>query len=383
MDTKKIGELLKQNPMAMVGFNGSGLPSGDDDGYDVHPADENQEVSGQYDDLVEITGLPTRGMYYNMGFTKEARMFLRTPALNHYRELDEKLNAFLGWKLQVADPFRPWTVQRKGHIWGVEEVARNEYRLSIDDVRGMMRQAMDNRLLPNDLSILTDIVLKGDRFFSKVGLLGQRPDGFATHVEDRIIVSAANLGAIDLPLDPYAQTAHSTGGVADCEPIDAATGKKIFMGTPVDTQGLIAATGFFEPTLQAILEEPLIKAGLTSLAKRMTYYREEVRTRPTIQAYFEECGIHLHHFLGNDEYFDEIWNVAQANLRGWVAVLGLVGVEVYGLEWWHLDANDARGGVRSQRLHIVSGGPSYAIYKGQPMCAWGNATRLYDRLIAA
>lgn len=360
-------------PLALTGLNASGLPIGDDDGYDTVDVATNPDGDDQ---LIEITQLPCRPMYFQAGFTLDHRLYVRRPGLLHALEVDAALGRFFNWRLRVTDPYRPWNVQAQGHTQAVADAARAE-GLNLDDIKGMLGEALDGRVDTKLLGILKT----AQPIFSAVPLMGEELKG----VNPQIAKSAANLGlGIGyLELNKYSQNTHATGGVIDCEPIDADTNALVNMGCPVDTVAPFAALGYFEPEVPTILVPDLEKMDILSSNARLAYFRNEVSRRDALKSYLAETGVNVGEFLTNGTYFLQVISDIQANRRGWGNALELYDMRLYGLEWWHTDTNDARGGVRSQRTGIVSGGPSYAIYKGQEACAWGNCTRQYEAIVAA
>lgn len=403
MQTSQQSADFETQELPFFGYNSAGLALGDDTAFRLVTVDEelnNQEKT--CDPLVEIKDeLLKRPLYHHMGWTDDSRLFLRQPALTHLIEYDQALQRNFGWRLRVTDAFRPWIIQQRGFCWGVNEVIKNKKETTLEEflrdlkiaVAGLHDEIIATKenqnptpttstpslrppTPPATLERLEEYLKDGDEFFVFVN-----PKEHPEHenIPEILIAGAANFSIIPIELERYALTPHSTGGVIDMEWVDQTTGKLINMGVPVDTQGLEGAMPFFEDRNATILKERL--AGeLATIQGRKFFYRQQVQAKPTVQEYLQACGVDLQKFFNDQNYFDQIFEEIKINRRKVVNLGESLGIKFYGLESWHADCNDQRGGVRHAQKNIISGGAGYAVQKAQAQCAWGNATKLWEKL---
>lgn len=357
------------------GYSKGGLPLGDDQHGDIDfrdkIADEDLESRRGHDPLVEVDDrLLTRSMYYAQGFTIDDRLFLRKPALLQCIDYDKELQK-LGWRLRVCDAFRPAEVQQKGFCWGLSQVLYHHEDLTMEEFKKLLKRVVTKGGTTAEIKRLRHIVREADQFFLYV-TIKKEP-------KDILLIAAANLGLVDVPLDKTALTAHNTGGVVDIEWVEEETGKMVNVGVPVDTQGAVAAFPYFETKVATLFKfsEEFKRHRLASLKRRKAYYKKRVEKDDFLQRYLSSCGVDVAQFLEDETYFNHVWNEIRLNRRVVLALAHKVGMLPFGRESWHFDCNDERGGIHFKRTGHISGAGSYALHHGQKTCAWGCATPLY------
>ncbi len=369
------------------GNNLSGLPLGEDQNEEIDfrnfQADEDLTKKSGHDPLVAVgKSLLTRPMYFLQGLGKDEKLFLRKPALEQCVEYDKLLKK-VGWRLRICDAYRPAKVQQRGFVWSVSEILYRDGTLSFHEFMKLLTKAVKKGVTPKETRFLIDRIKEADQFFLYVPLKkNYNPKKFAKNVPEVLLTAAANLGIEGLEIDPYALTAHNTGGVVDVEWVNEKTQRLVNVGVPVDTPDVIAAFPYFEPevaTLFSLIPE-FKDHKLANLKNRKAYYRKLVKDDSLLQLYLMNCGVDLMKFFQKDSYFNSIWEEIYHNRRVVSALAEQVGMVPFGRETWHFDCNDERGGVRHKRTGIVSGGGSYALHHGQNLCAWGCARALYEKL---
>jgi|GEM_PF-6234780 len=366
----------QEREVPFFGKNKSGLPLGDEETFrEILPSENLDEA---HDELVEINDeVLTRAINVKRGWTDDSKLYLRKPALELLKEYDRMLKEAFGWRVRVVDPYRPWTIQKKGFCWGVQKVVQNQGGVWEDFV-AMAKRCLGGKGTPEEIEKVLQCFQDGDEFFSFVKPLAYDASKFVVDVPELLISGAANFGWVDLPLDKYALTPHSTGGVADLEWIDEKTDLLINVGVPVDTQGLPSAFPYFEDKVAPVLKPKVQGTDLQSLDGRKKYYKEMIRKNEPVQEYLKKTGVTVEQVLESDESFDELWNAIQKNRRLVANMAAELGIIFYGLESWHADFHNERGGVDVSKG--VNGGPGYAIHIGKKSCAWGNATKLWEKL---
>lgn len=375
----KLYSLISQAELPYFGYNLSGFPLGVDGDYRRVIADEN--FDDVHDPLVEIKDtLLTRPMYFEQGFTQDKRLFLREPALAQWAEFDDILRRNFGWRVRICDAFRPWTIQQKGFCWGMNEVVKNRKEMSLDDFKKWLKSAVEGEADPKTLPLLEAYIQDTDLFFSFVEPEPTSLQNFDRKASLTIIIAAANMELIDLPLNKYTNNAHSTGGHVDAEWIDEGNGLLVNMGVPVDTQGLEAAMPFMEDRIAPVLMQSLKEQKLESVEARQQFYRQQVQQKPFLQKYLEACGVDVPQLLESDAYLKKIWEEIKMNRRVIINIATMIGLYFFAFESWDAACNDARGGVRAQHKKIISGPGVYALHMGQQECAWGNAVKLWEKI---
>jgi hypothetical protein len=384
MTQSTLEKRLVETPMAYTGYNLSGVPLGDDDGYrsvELYPMSE--DVSEDCDDpLVEVRQVLYRPMYFDMGFTTEKRLFLRWPALRLVRQMDAWLVDMIGWRIRLTDTYRPMDVQRQGFCWAVGEVLRYEYPdVSMDAFRDILTWVVyGNRVYTDQLRMCVEIVKKANNLFSYAGVVWNNPlflEKFSDKDTHLLCFAAVNLKLAEIGrIDPYATTAHGSGGELDLEFVSVNTDLLVNMGTPVDAQGIFSHLTYFEPELGTL---SLAECGWDE-RRRKAEYRAAIQNRADIQVYLQQCGVDPDVCLREDDSFERLWNEIRGNRRVMNHVLRSHGAFPYAGEHWHWGVNNAYGGALAQH-GFVSGSACYAVHMGQEYCAWGNATALYEALL--
>ena len=371
--------LLSRTPKTYIGYNLEGNPFGDDSDYRDKPSVEDFNVKGWFDPLVEITGMQVEPLYYGK-FTGDPRQFLRLPALRQFQSYDRTLRQKVGIGVRARDAYRPYTVQVQGFRWGVEQILSQRGE-DLHAFKASTLRAMNGKADTSEVRWVLDIVDRGNRFFSYVRALPTVYGSFPG-VEGNIVTCAANFAlAPNLNLDKYAPTAHGHGGVLDNDWIDLSTGRLLQIGVPVDFADVSSAFPFFEETVATGLVDTLTEKGLLNVRDRIFYYREQVRTRSELSTYLDDCEVDVQRLLSDDEYLMTVTAQARDNRRIVLAIADAEGIVYYLEEGWHGDADNRYGGVAIATHELVSGGGTMAAYMGQPRCAWGNATLLWEQIL--
>ncbi len=390
---REIGNLLRNQPLAsFVGMNGSGLPRGEDDGFwNKEPLERfdggKRRAKPQYDQLIRVPeSVPQRPMYYQMGWTSNPTLYIRDVALRHWEVLDRYLERYFGWRVRLKDTFRPKALQLRGFEWSVGQVLeKDNHGVTTSDFKSLCERVLGGEMRGKKWQEVHDFVWRvfedARHLFCYMTPKPWDQKQFPRKTDDLIVIGAASLGLADLEVDDLYPAPHSTGMAADIELIETETGRLVNMGVPVDSQGICTWFGFYDPVVTTMIEPELRKRGLLPLAARKKYYHDEVRRRREFQDHLVACGVDVLEFLRGKRYFTEVWNEICGNRRGFAAVCDMLGVHIYGGEWWHVEFDNRYGGVLSDLL--VSGGPPVAIYRGQEFSIAGNATPLYNALTGA
>lgn len=377
---------LAQSPMNYRGFNLSGIPLGDDEGYRSMRPHENMSHLPE-DSLVPVGNLLlVRPMYFDMGFTTEERLFLREPALMHLAKVDRFFREKLDLAVRVTDGYRHMIVQQKGFCWAVEQVLKLAplADMKMNDLCELVKSTLRNGHLDDNVEMMEGIFSAANNLFSYAGVAfhnsEQSSAWAANKVPEIIPIAAVNLGWSDAgTIDLYSTTAHGSGGEVDIELVNMDSGKPVCMGTPVDGQGIFSHLTYFEPKVGTLTAAECS----CDEANRRMMYREAIRTREDISAYLCSCGIDPDVAVNDHKYFSMLWRNIRGNRRVLDAVMHTYGAFPYVGEWWHWGLNNSRGGILCQQFGFVSGSACYAVHMGQQHCAWGNATRQYEHILRA
>ncbi len=379
--------LWAQNPLPVVGFNGSGLPIGEDDGYEKLKADEDLSDPRMYDDLVVAIpngGLLLRSMYFDLGWTPVREMYVRYPGMCVLKLWADRLFEAVGWRVRATDLVRDPDTNLEGMKYSVRKVLADRTKLSYEDFCDLATRALpaSSTVSDKDARKVNQLCLEATKVFCKTELMSFDRQEFSYKLNTLALTVLGNIGLDPrLKIDRYAIGTHVTGGPIDYELVKA-DGTLVNQGVPVDEQGYAPVQDFFEDKPGTLLRDRLVQfgnPGLISLKARQRYYRKAVEKRSSLSGYLTACGVDLQEFFGNESYFQQIWTEIRNNRRVDEFVASLFGILAYGGESWHRDLHDGIGGKRFLRTNIVSGSPTYAMYRGQKECAWGNAMPLYER----